>query len=201
MKKFLIVIITTSLSWIGLSGLSDGIIEWRDWYEIGVMEHWRSVRTWISGNILFWLPFHIPNWIIDSVLVGNIVLKSCVVAVKMKITPDEFENQNQRDESKQRTADWPHILNQIALVLLSLAFLPLVLIGWGIFWPIVLLIVVLNVIANTFKKKLPVTWRSEIIIASGDPKDVLKSFSLTILLFVPFLFMVTNELPQVISNW
>ena len=69
-------VIMTLLAWLGLAGLSDNIVEWLDWFEQGVMEHWRSVKEWTIAVLLWWLPFRVPSWAIDYLVISAIVLRA-----------------------------------------------------------------------------------------------------------------------------
>jgi hypothetical protein len=64
------------LAWLGLAGLSDNIVEWQDWFEQGVMDHWRSVKEWTIAVLLWWLPFRVPSWAIDYFVISVIVLRA-----------------------------------------------------------------------------------------------------------------------------
>jgi hypothetical protein len=61
---------------LGLAGLSDNIVEWQDWFEQGVMEHWRSVKEWTIAVLLWWLPFRVSSWCIDYFVISAIVLRA-----------------------------------------------------------------------------------------------------------------------------
>lgn len=74
--KYIKALILTLLSWLGLAGLSDSFVEWHHWFEVGVMQHWRSVKVWMIAVLFDWVPFPTPNWIIDYVLAGSIVFRS-----------------------------------------------------------------------------------------------------------------------------
>lgn len=73
--RFVKLLVATGLAWLGLAGLVDAWLEWQQWFEQGVMQHWRSVKVWIVAVLLDWVPFNIPLWIIDYSVVGMIVVR------------------------------------------------------------------------------------------------------------------------------
>ncbi|MAE90026.1 MAG: hypothetical protein CMI67_10620 [Pelagibaca sp.] len=66
----------TGLAWLGLAGFSDAVIEWQTWFDQGVMQHWISVKEWIVAVFLDWVPFEVPSWSIDYIVLGGIVMRS-----------------------------------------------------------------------------------------------------------------------------
>jgi hypothetical protein len=74
------VFIVTILAWLGLAGLSDNMIEWRDWFETGFMQHWRSIKYWLSYNLFAWIRIELPTWVFDWLLLGVIFTRSIIVA-------------------------------------------------------------------------------------------------------------------------
>lgn len=64
------------LSWIGLSGVADGLVEWQNWFNTGWMEHWRALKSYIALNVLYWLPFRVPLWTIDYLTLGLLTLRA-----------------------------------------------------------------------------------------------------------------------------
>lgn len=69
-------IVLTLLAWLGLAGVSDNWVEWQNWFEIGIMQHWRSVKEWLIAVVFDRMPFQVQPWMIDWVLVGSIVSRS-----------------------------------------------------------------------------------------------------------------------------
>lgn len=69
-------LIMTLLAWLGLAGLSDAIVEWQDWFEQDVMEHWRFVKGWVITRLLWWMPFIVPSWFIDYLVISMIVVRT-----------------------------------------------------------------------------------------------------------------------------
>lgn len=66
----------TILAWLGLSGLVDNMLDWKDWFEFGVMEHWRSAKQWLIAIAFDWLPFRVRPWLIDYMIIGAITFRS-----------------------------------------------------------------------------------------------------------------------------
>jgi hypothetical protein len=48
-----------ALTIIGLSGLAHGLIQWRDFFDYGVIQQYIELRTWV----LSFLPFKLPGWV------------------------------------------------------------------------------------------------------------------------------------------
>jgi len=68
-------VLVTLLAWLGLAGLVDNVVEWQSWFDQGVLVHWQSVKAWISVVLLGWVPFDIPDWVFDYLLIGTIVAR------------------------------------------------------------------------------------------------------------------------------
>lgn len=74
--SFFLWFVLTMLTWLGLAGLSDEIVEWQAWFEQGVMQHWRSIKEWVIAILFWWVPFRVPSWLIDYFVVGAIVFRA-----------------------------------------------------------------------------------------------------------------------------
>jgi hypothetical protein len=68
--------VMTIIAWLSLAGLSDGIVDWRIWFEQGVMQHWRSVKEWVIAVLLWWVPFRVPSWLIDYFVLASLVIRT-----------------------------------------------------------------------------------------------------------------------------
>lgn len=163
------VIVAILLSWLGLAGLSDAIVEWKNWFEIGVMTHWRDVKNWL----LQWVPFDIPSWVIDYTLLGLVYLRSVLVLDHVWAN-DEVEHDSDMEgvstESKrERLRRW---LDAFIIVFLAL-----------ISWPLLLLS---SVIQGTKFNETDNEVR--------DSRRVLLVFLATLVCFIPILFVLTNEI-------
>ena len=74
MTQWIRTIVVTALAWLGLAGLSDNIVEWQWWFEVGIMQHWRSVKEWVIAVLLDWVPFRVNPWMIDYVSIGSLTV-------------------------------------------------------------------------------------------------------------------------------
>jgi len=54
------------LTIVGLSGLANGIVEWREFFDYGLIKHYLELRSWAMG----YLPFRLPSWVGDYVTLG-----------------------------------------------------------------------------------------------------------------------------------
>lgn len=68
--------VVTLLSWLGLAGIADNVLEWQRWFDIGVLQHWTSIKVWVSVVLFSWLPFQIPSWILDYFAAGSVVARA-----------------------------------------------------------------------------------------------------------------------------
>lgn len=64
--------------WLGLAGFADNVVEWKSWFEYGIMEHWRAVKTFIISNYFYWLEFKVADFFIDYVMLGVPIARSLV---------------------------------------------------------------------------------------------------------------------------
>lgn len=65
-------------TWLGLAGIADSTVEWQSWFEQGIMQHWRSIKIWIEAVFLDWLPFDLPNWTFDYLILGAITARTAI---------------------------------------------------------------------------------------------------------------------------
>jgi hypothetical protein len=73
-----------ALTIIGLSGLAHGLIQWRDFFDYGIMQQYIELRTWLFG----FLPFQLPGWVGDYVTLGLAVsypIKGIVAEAKKNL--------------------------------------------------------------------------------------------------------------------
>jgi len=122
------------LAWLGLAGLSDAIVDWQTWFEQGVMQHWRSLKEWITAILLWWVPFRIPSWLIDYLVIGTIILRTSG-APKW--------NENWRFGPEQALAKYGYIpldwkLEWVMGHTFTLLRLPAIVVNWVI-WPLVII--------------------------------------------------------------
>ncbi|MEW7009504.1 hypothetical protein [Lentilitoribacter sp. EG35] len=84
-------VVMICFSWLGLAGLADNVVEWREWFDAGVIQHWRNAQRWALEHLLFWLPFQLPIWIFDYLTIGIVFGRAFVVAMlEMESENDEF---------------------------------------------------------------------------------------------------------------
>lgn len=200
---------TFALSCLGLSGISDNFVEWKTWYEFGIMQHWRSFKDFTYETFLFWVPFEIPDWSIDYLLLGAIFARAYWSAQSSEFreiltfgTTKDYEiyQKLERGESER----WAHFQIKLSLIL---AFV-IVLLLLVPLWPLILLLTVHAAFAGRdLNPKLPLEDGEveEYMLKMrrlGAPSDyaTLKRFMVIIALFFPFLFLVTNELPKLLSS-
>ena len=70
------VFIGLLLGWIGLAGFADNLVVWKEWFDVGIMAHWRALKYLIIDELLFWLPFRVPDWFFDYIVIGLIFGRS-----------------------------------------------------------------------------------------------------------------------------
>lgn len=52
-------------SWTGIAGIVDGLIKWRKFFA-NFIEYYKHVRSFIAEM----LPFHLPAWMVDYLIIG-----------------------------------------------------------------------------------------------------------------------------------
>ena len=169
-------VVLTGLSWLGLAGLFDAIVEWRDWFEFGIMEHWRSVKQWLIAVAFDWLPFRVRPWQIDYLVIGALMLRSIPKFIWTQ--PAEFR------------AIQPDRLLKTDLALSELLIAhPRKLVA-AMFWPLVLL--------NTFATYLldygPDVPKEHVEIWKARNRVLLLRMAWFGLSFIPILFVASNLL-------
>jgi hypothetical protein len=156
------------LSWLGFAGFADNMFEWREWFEIGVMEHWRAVKMWITKTVLFWVPFSVPSWVVDYLLLGGVFLRPYTLQTSQKAQANaekEMRGRRVRSYTTQHRSGLPVI--------------------WAIptllFWPIVLFDEVKDLLSNKLK-------------GSENPQveAMLKMLLVSLISFILLLFVVTD---------
>ncbi|MDA5094225.1 hypothetical protein O2N63_09000 [Aliiroseovarius sp. KMU-50] len=185
-------VITTLLAWLGLAGFIDAIIEWQNWFEQGVMEHWRSTKVWIATVLFWWFPIPIPSWAIDYCVIGGIVIRA---KPPMKwAVPDGF------NMSELKLSERVHVFASRCLNNFPKDFAIFLL------WPLYLLFVFVLLIAP---KPNGLAVKADFKLPNGDqPPDVWISQNEIIMVtrqvhfrllwyfasFIPFLFVVSKLL-------
>lgn len=67
MQSRLFFFVTIIFTWLSVAGIADNVVEWKKWFEIGIMEHWRTVRHYIIS----WIPFDIHQILVDYLVLGS----------------------------------------------------------------------------------------------------------------------------------
>lgn len=75
-----------AVSILTLPGIVDGVVTWKEWFEFGWMEHWRSVKHWLHQNLFVYSPVPVPSWLPEYFLLGSTFVRSFLTGL-----PDAFE--------------------------------------------------------------------------------------------------------------
>jgi hypothetical protein len=191
MKRWLKPVLTTGLAWLGLAGLTDNIVEWQNWFEVGIMQHWRSVKTWIIAVLLDWVPFRVPSWGIDWLVVGSIHMRAAMLE-RIKILELKFVRPYETTRSKVAFRVLAAALNTLWLLL---------------FWPLPLGLNVydfLNEYSREDQKMFSIIrrakgwerspyWREDLANAVANDSTRRQIVS-SIVLFIPILFVCSTVL-------
>jgi nucleoside phosphorylase len=97
------------LTILGLCGLANGIVEWREFFDYGIIRHYIELRTWLMS----FLPIRLPGWIGDYITLGLAIsypLKEIIskakanvpsLELRLKITDKEvIKNREIMEEAK-----------------------------------------------------------------------------------------------------
>ncbi len=166
---------STFFSWLGLAGFADHIIEWKEWFDIGIMEHWRILKSWIAEAILFWVPFQVPDWIVDYLVLGGVFIRPYVL--NMNTRKANHVHELMKDKKGESFSVHQHS-NHPAIWI----------IGNFLVWPISLTILVIEYLQNRFSKHR----------ASAPQVDAtVKIIAWCVVSFIPILFMASD----LIATW
>ncbi|MGD9864519.1 MAG: hypothetical protein AB7S99_15040 [Pseudodonghicola sp.] len=160
----------TAFSWLGLAGLSDNIVEWKEWFDIGVMEHWRIMKHWIAETVLFWVPFQFPDWFIDYLVLGGVFIRP--YALNMNIRAANRVREEMKEKNETRFVVHQHS-NHPAIWI----------VGNFLVWPASLTILLIEYMRNYLsKQKIP------------EPQShaTVKLIAWSVLSFIPILFVATD---------
>ena len=58
------------LAVVGMIGLADTVVVWREWFDLAVKVPWRDVEQAVASALMGFLPFEPPAQILDYALVG-----------------------------------------------------------------------------------------------------------------------------------
>lgn len=164
------LIIGILLSWIGLAGLADNIVEWQQWFEIGIIQHWRFTKAWATETCFYWLPFPIPSWLIDYSVLGSIYIRAYSYNISQKAA-DEYRTELSQSETSHFSI-YDHS-NHTAVWF----------IGNFAVWPVSLLLVLVDAF-------LDVTARPH--RHSPQTFATIKKFILSVFAIIPILFLATD---------
>lgn len=159
---------TMFLAWLGLAGFADNLLEWREWFEVGIMEHWRAVKFWMTETLLFWIPFDVPSWVVDYLLLGGVFVRPHILQSNQKAEAralDEMRRQKVKTYVVQRQTGIP--LVWIVPTLL--------------FWPVVFFDDAKDLISNRISG-----------VRNPQIEATLKMFLMSIIYFLPLLFVATD---------
>ncbi|MEM9148598.1 MAG: hypothetical protein AAGC57_20765 [Pseudomonadota bacterium] len=160
------VIIGTLLSWLGLAGLADGIVEWKEWFEVGIFQHYRAVQGWVIDNLLFWFPLGLPEMAIDYCIIGVVFTRSF-----------HFANENRRLRVSRFLGPIQIYSSYWQLSISMLAVFSL--------WPIILFISTLRALLNllgSFPNEIEYSIDMTIVVF----------FTSALGLFIPVLFVISD---------
>lgn len=63
-------LISLLVGWLGAAGLADNVIEWKAWFEFGVMNHWREVRGFFIETLYEYFFIYIYEWLVDYIVLS-----------------------------------------------------------------------------------------------------------------------------------
>lgn len=202
------LILVLPIAWLGLSGFADNIIEWKAWYEVGVMTHWRSFKDLVSETFLFWVPFSLPSWTIDYLILGIIFARSYWAAQSVSFrevaslgtTRDYYiPSRLTKGQSKFRIYSQIKIHYYFTFILFFILIVPI--------WPLVLIFVSKSALEGE-PSSPPIPTKDDIVKdyiekmqEAGKPNNysTLWLFLIACLSFIPLLFLLTNEIPKLDS--
>lgn len=173
------------------------------------MQHWRSFKEFTYEQLLFWVPFELPDWSIEYLLLGAIFARASWSAqsnefrevAALGATKDCYyaNPKLRKGESKL----WVYFQLEVRLMLSFVVFLLMT----APIWPLILLLTVRSAFqGRNINLQLPLEDGDvkEYMLKmrrAGTPSDnsTLKLFVVICALFIPFLFLATNELPKLLS--
>ena len=161
--------ITYFFACLGLAGLSDNIVEWQDWFQHGILAHWTAFKAAITGI----LPFPIPGFLLDYLVIGALHVQSSMMMVK------DWSTALRPDESF-RALPWVSRIFATVIAVVVFAFITL---AQMLLWPWRMFLILLFA---TDAQAPPETRRAH--------WQLLWNFAYLLIAFVPFLFVCSNLL-------
>ncbi|MEM8631936.1 MAG: hypothetical protein AAGF74_11915 [Pseudomonadota bacterium] len=163
------------LAWLGLAGLVDGAVIWKDWFETGVMEVWRNAKAWMGS----FAPFDIPSWVFDYLVFCILPVRAILLSLRHEPRPEPKEVPPWVREELDRA----RVLHNVQSVLLT----PVLVVTMP------LIILVRHRFLYAYFLRRPVSEKVKRVIPS------VGHFWLTILTFIPVLIFLTEEMPFIES--
>ena len=167
-------LVTILLAWLGLAGLSENIVEWQNWFQVGILTHWTALKDALLGL----LPFHVPSALIDYCVIGGMMMKSFLSRIPRGAIREMADMSRLRDERPDEPA-WMLRMKVVGGYLgigVHLAFLILL-------WPLHLL-----------------SYLRWALRGDAESKGILKHFGLLLVTFIPFLFVCSNILKVILGQ-
>jgi len=165
------------LSWLGLAGLADNLVEWREWFDVGIMEHWRTVKLWLTETVLFWIPFSVPSWAVDYFVLGCIFMRPYIFH-----TTQKSEDRAQEEMIKKRFEEIRGGKKVTSYSVQHQSGVPVLwIIASLLFWPVVLLDEIKDFLSNR-----------TLGFESPQSVTIFKVVLTSIVSFVPILFVATD---------
>lgn len=163
------IIIGTLLSWLGLAGLADGIVDWREWFEIGIFNHYRAVQGWFIDSIHPYIQIKITAKSLDYFILATILFRSSIHA--LWDAPD-FQRKGERQ--------YQSIKEKFYLVV--------ILIIYAAFWPFIVTYMMIMMVVGPFIRGRD----AEFDFTVSSIREVIKMFARKLLLFIPVLFVISD---------
>ncbi len=167
-------LVTILLAWLGLAGLSENIVEWQAWFQVGILNHWTALKD----ALLTVLPFHVPSMLIDYCVIGGMMMKSFLSRIPRGAVRELVDISALRRERPDEP-DWMlrlMIVGGFMGIAVLLAFQILL-------WPLHLL-----------------TYLRWALRGDAESKGLLKHFGLLLATFIPFLFVCSNVLKVILGQ-
>ena len=209
---------------LGLAGISDGYVEWKNWIESGFMLHWRNAKQYVYDHVFFWVPFKIPPGLIDYCLIGSTFLKAMYFSQGRQWRKQFFGMEFDIPYESALKLSNPSLKNSLAL-LARILFFPIAKFVMPVFviliWPGLLVVHSvrsfmptqepkideenLNYVVALFRKRgVVLSYEEAHHILQEDYQRwrandlaIVRLFFLSLVFFVPVLFVATNELPAI----
>ncbi|MFG6524513.1 hypothetical protein [Sulfitobacter sp. M23508] len=177
LKSWIVRLGAIFLSWLGLAGFSDNLVEWRDWFDVGVMEHWRAVKFWLTETFLFWIPFNVPSWVIDYCVLGCVFMRPYILHTTKRSgeSADELMRKQRLEQVKRGEKVTPYVVQHQSGIPVLWVFASL------LFWPVVLIGEIRDYISNSIRG-----------IESPQSITIFKITIISIVSFIPILFVATD---------